>query len=689
MALSAAFSFSSCENNESFSALEENQEQQKRVVTIQITLPKQDTRVVLNDSFRITGWKAGDKVSLYKLDVQEVNYHASLAGPYIFECKDPDNGWFECTDENTPDPTELNYAVYQGIMSTDGGPQIVFYPLHHYSDNIEDVIMMAAQKDDDGKYHMNLYGSILKVNNQLSSAIDVATTAPFVWNGHLLGVDYSLPSFSKSTNPHEGYEAWPVKSAKFSTNKFSLTQGISYVYASTHGFAGLFDENGVEIVPSRELDEGVNKIYNVTVNSIPTRKGRGTAPIAFMNPENMNAAENDADIMWVQLWEGGPKFADRNVNGVPFSWGTNHAWSSYLVKATCGSQWSLLSKSDIEGLLDPEKCTCEWTETANTNTYGYVFTGKGEYSNNSIFFPIYEGYGDGSEYYANPETVIGSYWTSTENDASSAWAFIFDKRNLSLQTEDKSSEFLYRPVLRSGEEPSEPEYVIIGGKKWATKNLGATTIAGSPATCYGDYYAWGETQPRYTGLDISGANSVSATGWKSGYSTGYSAGNCPAYTGATLDAEHDAATKALGPEWHIPTSVDFLELYIACGGEDGTGFYVGSIPEGDENTRAKGIYWCNSYFGVPGCLFSDGNNQLFFPSAGGANSGDLNEDPDGTIFNVWQGMYWSSTLSTLYADDPSFANNYANTFVFNSYMVATQGPNRRCFGLTIRPVSDL
>lgn len=676
MALSAAFSFSSCENIESLPVLEENQEQQKRVVTIQITLPKQDTRVVIDDTYQIRGWKEGDEISMYKLDLQEGNYHASLAGPYIFKCKDPDNGWFESTDENTPDPTDLNYAVYQGIMSTDGGPQIEFYPLHYYSDNIEDVIMMAAPKHDDGKYHLALYGSILKVDNQLSSAIDVAITGPFVWNGHLLGLGYSLPSFSKPTFPGSSEaEMWAIRHAKFNTIKFSLKQGISYIHASTHGFAGLFDENGVEIVPSRELDEGVNKIYNVTVNSIPTRKGRGTAPIAFMNPENMNAAENDADIMWVQLWEGGPKFADRNVNGVPSSWGTNHAWSSYLVKATCGSQWSLLSKSDIEGLLDPEKCTCEWTETANTNMYGYVFTGKGEYSNNSIFFPIYEGYGDGSEYYANPETVIGSYWTSTENDASSAWAFIFDKRNLSLQTEDKSSEFLYRPVLRSSEEPSEPEYVIIGGKKWATKNLGATTIAGSPATCYGDYYAWGETQPRYTGLDVSGVSSVVATGWKSGYSTGYSADNYPTYTGETLDAEHDAATQALGAEWHIPTSEDFLDLYKACSNDDVTGFYMGSIPEGDENTREKGIYWCNSYKGVPGCLFSDGNSQLFFPSAGGANS-----STDGTIFSVWQGMYWSSTLST----DVSKANNLSVA----SYMVSTKSSISRCFGLTIRPVSN-
>ena len=30
------------------------------------------------------------------------------------------------------------------------------------------------------------------------------------------------------------------------------------------------------------------------------------------------------------------------------------------------------------------------------------------------------------------------------------------------------------------------DYVEIGGKKWATMNVGATTVAGSPETAYGD-----------------------------------------------------------------------------------------------------------------------------------------------------------------------------------------------------------
>ena len=49
-------------------------------------------------------------------------------------------------------------------------------------------------------------------------------------------------------------------------------------------------------------------------------------------------------------------------------------------------------------------------------------------------------------------------------------------------------------------------FVEIGGLKWATMNVGATTVAGSYETCYGDYFAWGETEPRYISITRKAAN---------------------------------------------------------------------------------------------------------------------------------------------------------------------------------------
>lgn len=41
------------------------------------------------------------------------------------------------------------------------------------------------------------------------------------------------------------------------------------------------------------------------------------------------------------------------------------------------------------------------------------------------------------------------------------------------------------------------DYVIIGGLKWATMNVGATTVAEDNATAFGDFYAWGEIDTYY------------------------------------------------------------------------------------------------------------------------------------------------------------------------------------------------
>lgn len=58
------------------------------------------------------------------------------------------------------------------------------------------------------------------------------------------------------------------------------------------------------------------------------------------------------------------------------------------------------------------------------------------------------------------------------------------------------------------------DYVEIGGKKWATMNVGATTVAGSPETAYGDYYAWGETVTYYTKVDFNNEDPKSSISWK-------------------------------------------------------------------------------------------------------------------------------------------------------------------------------
>lgn len=108
------------------------------------------------------------------------------------------------------------------------------------------------------------------------------------------------------------------------------------------------------------------------------------------------------------------------------------------------------------------------------------------------------------------------------------------------------------------------------GKRWAISNL---TEKGLPfsSTVFGDYYAWGETEPYYESLTVKGENNVVVT-WKSGYEGGYTQANydkntaLSSYTSASakLSEEHDAAYQKLGAGWRIPSVADMDELEANC-----------------------------------------------------------------------------------------------------------------------------
>ena len=127
------------------------------------------------------------------------------------------------------------------------------------------------------------------------------------------------------------------------------------------------------------------------------------------------------------------------------------------------------------------------------------------------------------------------------------------------------------------------DYVDLGlpsGTKWATMNVGATEAN----RYYGDYFAWGETKPRYTSYTISrtddgygGISENISVSWKSGYEdNGYSWDNYFDGTNgenftifkdadsSELDATHDAATVNWGSNWKTPTKDQCSELINSC-----------------------------------------------------------------------------------------------------------------------------
>ena len=116
----------------------------------------------------------------------------------------------------------------------------------------------------------------------------------------------------------------------------------------------------------------------------------------------------------------------------------------------------------------------------------------------------------------------------------------------------------------------EVEYVDLGlpsGLKWASCNLGAT----SPEQP-GDYYAWGETEPkeRYDWDSYKQSKSVTNADGTSYYNlTKYCTDAEKGLDGFTdgktqLEPVDDAATVKLGSPWRMPTEAEVKELVEGC-----------------------------------------------------------------------------------------------------------------------------
>lgn len=242
--------------------------------------------------------------------------------------------------------------------------------------------------------------------------------------------------------------------------------------------------------------------------------------------------------------------------------------------------------------------------------------------------------------------------------------------------------------------------VYIGGKYWATMNVGATTVAGDPSTCYGDWFAWGETEPYYSSVTISNATTVTFNSWKSGKDYGYAWSSYRYCTGAektltkynddsnwgnvdnksSLEPKDDAATAKWGGTWRTPTMDDFIALCEDCGCTF-VNYEAVLTTGGTSSTTEKGVYWCDNYDGVPGVLFSNGTNKVFFPATGRCE-GTTNDDTyAGNLIR-----YWSSKVYK--KGEPNGGGGDAWGIFLKDGKLKYDGYGGRFQGRAIRPVHD-
>ena len=159
--------------------------------------------------------------------------------------------------------------------------------------------------------------------------------------------------------------------------------------------------------------------------------------------------------------------------------------------------------------------------------------------------------------------------------------------------------------------PNEHEWVDLGlpsGTLWATCNIGAT----KPEE-YGDYFAWGETEPKdsYEWSNYKWGNYY-VQGGLSKYVTDNTYGTIDYKT--ELEPEDDAASANWGPTWCTPSQVQQQELYSECSWE-----------------------W-TSMNDVNGYMVTGPNGNTLFLPAAGSYEGSSNYYEGST------GDYWSRSL---------------------------------------------
>ena len=192
------------------------------------------------------------------------------------------------------------------------------------------------------------------------------------------------------------------------------------------------------------------------------------------------------------------------------------------------------------------------------------------------------------------------------------------------------------------------EYVDLGlpsGLKWATCNVGAT----KPEE-YGNYYAWGETEPKMTYSWATYKWCYGTLKTLTKYNTNSNYGTVDNKT--MLDPADDAARANWGGAWRMPTDAECQELIDNCTWT-----------------------WTNDYngTGVAGRIVTSktNGNFIFLPAAGCRRD-------DGLVDAGRSGYYWSSSLY----------------YPYNAWYVGfdsgdvSRGSSYRCYGLSVRPVLE-
>ena len=300
-------------------------------------------------------------------------------------------------------------------------------------------------------------------------------------------------------------------------------------------------------------------------------------------------------------------------------------------------------------------------DLSNAKTKDYAITLTGDIKANNYY------------YIAVPPVTLKAGWT-IKFTASNGTVYSRKGTNDITFTRNKvtnlgvfatTGDYWYNPrgdKVRADQEVDLGLTINIGTKNYkvifAKSNLTAAGLAASEYD-YGDYFAWGATEPWYKSytFDVNYWPTVTSDGWKDEHKSGYADGTAPTFSreytsGQDFEMSDDPARKILGGDWQLPTKEIWKKL---------TSSYNWTWNNEISTTRKKGMEVKNK----------STSKSIFLPAAGFVNEKSF--DSVRSYGYYWSGTasYWSSDAYRLY-----FANS----------RTPDQSSSYRFFGCSVRPV---
>ena len=278
----------------------------------------------------------------------------------------------------------------------------------------------------------------------------------------------------------------------------------------------------------------------------------------------------------------------------------------------------------------------------------------------------------GKAYYiAVPAVTLVKNWTLTfvtENQnymrkVTQDITFVRSKAlNLGTFAEDGNYWAGPRGIVDSSQEVDLGLTITIKNKNYkvifAKSNLTEDGLAANEYA-YGDYFAWGATEPWYS--SISGNTFT----WKPGKEDGYTEANAPTFSpeyekNTDFKMSDDPARKILGGDWQLPTR----DIWWALRDANNNKVYW--------ETNGNGDFWESSSKnkGIKITKKDEPGTYLFLPYAGKFS---------GTKFDEYAGKYWSGTAA--YSGDA-----YVLSFMRGEITPKSTSSYPRHLGCQVRPV---